>query len=152
MRRRLLPFAMLVSLWPVAFIALSVATASTGSDSDSTNVHVTVPSDIPAAGVAPKTTTVRLRVDGKTYHCPIGTRAKLNPVDQRIGELELKMTSVRRELRHAVRRLKALDKHYPGRDRQRICVGTSEGHRHAYDYEKQDPPEERQRVGVRLGA
>jgi hypothetical protein len=116
MNRGLLPFAMLVSLWPVGFIALSLATASAGSNSDSTNVGVTVPSESPAPAATPKTTTVPLKVGGKTYQCPRGTRKKLNPIDQRLGAVKLKLTSVRRELRHAVRRVKELDKLYPGKN------------------------------------
>lgn len=112
--KRLLPLALIVAVWPVGLIAL--AAASTGRDSRSTNDEVTVPSNTQTPGAAPKTTVVPLKVDGKTHYCPLGTRKKLEPIDQRLGQLELELTPVRRESAAAVRRLKELDKLYPGKN------------------------------------
>ena len=65
MNRRLLPLAMLVSLWPLAFIAVSLANASNHSNSNSESVQVTVPSSKTTPRGTPKTATVPLRLGGK---------------------------------------------------------------------------------------
>src|SRR5450755_4515364 len=51
----------------------------------------------------------------------------------------------------ADRRRDVLAVEHAERDCPRICVGTSERDRYAYDYEKQDHPEEQERVGARPG-
>jgi hypothetical protein len=104
---------MLVSLWPLGFIGVSFATASKHSRASSESVTVTVPSSAEAPA-APKKATVRLRYGGKTYDCPVGAADKLHPIDERAGGLQLELTSVRRTLAQTVRRLKELDKLYPG--------------------------------------
>lgn len=102
--RRLLPLAMLVSLWPVGAVAVSIAAASTHKSSQS--VTVTGPSG--------SKTTVHLNLNGKTYECPLGTGDKLKPVDQQIGELQVTLKSVRSQLRSKLARLRQLDSQYPG--------------------------------------
>jgi len=54
-------------------------------------------------------------VGRKTYYCPRDAADKLKPIDERLGELKLQLDSVRRELRDKLRRLRQLDKLYPGR-------------------------------------
>lgn len=112
MSRRLLPLAMLVSLWPVAFIAVGLATASKHRSSNT--VDVTVPSATTTPAATPHKATIRLKANGRTYYCPPDTQNKLKPINQRLGELQLEVTAVRRQLRQTIRRLSDLDKLYPG--------------------------------------
>jgi hypothetical protein len=114
MSRRLLPLAMLASLWPVGFIAVSIATASKHRGGKAESVEVKIPSTTRTPAAAPKTATIRLKSGGKTYECPAGTRDKLSPIDQRAGAAQLQLSSVRGDLRRTTRRLKELDKLYPG--------------------------------------
>jgi hypothetical protein len=104
---------MVVSLWPVGFIGVSFATASKDSSASSESVTVTVPST-EGTPATPTKATVRLRLNGKTYECPAGAADKLHPTDERVGGLQLELTSVRRTLAETVDRLKKLDKLYPG--------------------------------------
>ncbi len=112
MKRRLLPVAMLVSLWPLAFIAVSLANASQHHRQGSETVTVNRPSTT-SVSAAKKPATVRLRVAGKTYDCPPGTADKLHPVDQTLGKLQLDLGTTRHELRDKLRQLHRLDKRYP---------------------------------------
>lgn len=114
MKRLLLPLAMAVSLWPVGFIGVSLGMDSNSSDPETTNVEVTVPSEVTTPDAVPTVATVQLKLGGKTYSCPPGTGDKLKPMERTAGATELKLTSTRRDLRSADRRLKALDKRYPG--------------------------------------
>jgi hypothetical protein len=114
MNRRLLPLAALVSLWPVGFIAVSIATASRHGAQDNETVNVAVPSTSTTHSVAPKTAAIRLRLGGRTYECPPGTRNKLRPIDERAGELQLQLRSERRAFVATIGRLNGLDKLYPG--------------------------------------
>ena len=114
MKRVLLALAMAASLWPVGFIGVSLGLDSNSSDPETTNVEVTVPSEVSTPDTVPTVATVQLKLGGKTYSCPPGTGDKLKPMERTAGTAELKLTSIQRELRSADRRLKALDKLYPG--------------------------------------
>ena len=111
MKRRLLPVAMLFSLWPLAFIAVSLANASQHQRQSTETVTVNRPSTT-SVSAAKKPATVRLRV-GKTYDCPPGTADKLHPVDQTLGKLQLDLGTTRQELHDELRQLHQLDKRYP---------------------------------------
>jgi hypothetical protein len=113
-KRLLLPLAMAVSLWPVGFIGVSLGMDSNSSDAETTNVEVTVPSEVTTPDAVPTVATVQLKLGGKTYSCPPGTDDKLKPMERTAGATKLKLTATRRALRSAGRRLKALDKLYPG--------------------------------------
>jgi hypothetical protein len=113
MRRFLLVLAMLFSLWPIALVAAAATTAG-NSRSGTENVEVTPPAT-PSAP-AEKTQTVKLKLSGRTYTCPIGINDKLNPYRQAAGELQLQLTSLRASLQVKEARLRALDKQYPGKE------------------------------------
>jgi hypothetical protein len=109
MRRLLLPLAMLTSLVPpTGLIAWGAASANTGSG----DVQVTVPSTTPSA--SPTTTTVHISSGGKTYSCPAGENGKLHPLEQRAGELQVRIDTTRSQLKRITARLKTIDAAYPG--------------------------------------
>jgi hypothetical protein len=111
-RRALLVLAMLVSLWPVAVVALA-ATASSNSGGGTQDVVVTTPESTNGPPVQPQT--VKIKVGGRTYRCPIRTEDHLKPDKQTLGDLELKLKTLSASLRAKEARLRKLDTRYPGR-------------------------------------
>lgn len=125
MKRVLLPFAMILSLWPVGLIAVSMATGS--SSSDPAGVTVPIPPELSDPNAPAKTARVQLEVDGKTYSCPRGTAARLDPIDQQSGTIKLKLRAVRRDQEPLARRLDQLDKLYPGKSAPRAIADEYNG-------------------------
>lgn len=120
MKRALLPFAMILSLWPVGFVAVSIATGS--SSSDPAEVTVPVPPELSDPNAPTNTAGVQLDVGGKTYSCPRGTAARLDPIDQQSATIKLKLRAVRRDQKPLARRLDQLDKLYPGKSAPRAIA------------------------------
>jgi hypothetical protein len=88
MRRLVLPAAMVLSLWPIAFVAVLVVTHRTTSSKG--DPALTVPAYItnPATQFAAPE---QLRFGGKSYSCPLGTGQKLAPIKTALDERQRKL-------------------------------------------------------------
>lgn len=129
MKKLLLIFALVLSLWPIYYFVIAGVTGNLDDTTTTTteDVEVSVPptedpgtssntddTPVPSDSGTSGTQTVQLEFDGNSYSCPQDTADRLNAMKRELAVLKLKVQAVKRLARAEDAELTKLDDAYPG--------------------------------------